>query len=133
MACFWIGILQRLDVNDFKRFESKYGLCIIDKSPQNFVRLLKNCAVKTPNILWNDTKLSSKQLSENYHHIIEYNPHTIGNGYDCSICDPFLILICELFDVDIDHNYNGYLMKYRCLNSFKLIKFKSNTGHFEVA
>ena len=78
-------------------------------------------------------KLSKKQLQENYHHIIEFNPNTINSGYDCSICDPFLFLVSHLFQVDINHDYNGHLMRYRVPNSFKLLNFRSNTGHFQTA
>ena len=84
-------------------------------------------------ITWNGETLTKKQLQENYDHIIDFNPNTIGNGYDCSVCDPFLLLVCYLFNVNIDHNYNGYLMKYRANNNARILRFSSNTGHFQVA
>ena len=137
MTCFWDAILQRLTQKDFNNFEKRNGVCISKHSSNsNFVRLLKNFAEKTPDILWNGDKLREKELEENYTHIIEFNPNTINNGYDCSISDPFLFLVCHLFRVNIDHNYNGNLMKYRLENNNenpRLLRFSSNTGHFQVA
>tara|TARA_B100000073_G_scaffold84470_1_gene65211 strand:- start:1476 stop:1859 length:384 start_codon:yes stop_codon:yes gene_type:complete len=127
MTCFWDAILQKLTRNDFNNF----GLSHMDNS--NFVRFLKNHAEKTPDVTWNDERLSDKQLQENYKHIIDFNPNSIRNGYDCSVCDPFLFLVCFLFNVDIDHNYNGHIMRYRVKNSNRCLRFSSNTGHFQCA
>ncbi len=133
MTCFWDSILQKLNQDDFNRFEKIHGICVNSNTTNhNFVRLLKNFAEKTPDVAWNGSKLRAQELDENYTHIIEFNPNTINNGYDCSISDPFLFLICHLFRVNIDHNYNGHLMKYRIDDTTKILRFRSNTGHFQV-
>ena len=87
----------------------------------------------TNDILWNDTEILKSQLKENFDAVNELDSNNIFNGYDCSIFDPFLFLICQLLNISIYHNYNGYLMVYRhkTHNRYTL-KFKSNIGHFQV-
>ena len=114
MTCFWDALRNKLNIT-------------IDNT--TFVEHLKNNNTKV-NILWNGDKLSTKQIEENYEHITNFNQNSIFNGYDCSICDPFIILICNLYNVNINHNYNGYTMEYLKNSDFKILHFRSNTGHF---
>ena len=41
--------------------------------------------------------------------VTRINVKSIRNGYLCSTCDPFLCLVCQLFKLNICHNYNGYI------------------------
>lgn len=128
MTCFWDGILKKLNNEDFQRtFEC-------DK-PNNIklVKLLKESNDKlnfNRNITWNKEKLTDKQWKENYDHIRNYQPKTIYNGYMCSSCEPFLILICLLFKVNINHNYCGNIMRYEIKDPIRTLNFKSNNHHF---
>ena len=118
MTCFWDGLRKGLQ---------------LDISNNDFINYLKqsNKLEEKSNILWNDIEFSKKQLQENYQHISDYDINTIYNGYDCSICDPFIILICDLYKVNINHNFNGYIMKYTHSNeTYKTIHFHSDKGHF---
>ena len=107
MTCFWDALRSRLHLN---------------KSNQEFIQHLKNNN-KTVSVLWNGEILSKKQQEENIEHIRDFNENSINNGYDCSICDPFLILVCELYNVNINHSYNGYNMKYTKDNSQRTLNF----------
>ena len=131
MTCFWNGILTSLDnatINSF--LHRPYN----DPKPRakEFVQLLKRHNTQTNNVLWNDTILSQRELEENFTHIKNYNENSIYQGYDCSTCDPFLLLIAQLFSVNIQHNYNGYTVHYKVKNNkgIRLLKYKSNRGHF---
>jgi hypothetical protein len=115
MTCFWDALRDKLNIK---------------KNNKEFISHLKGCNKKDNSILWNDVKLTQKQLEENFEHIRDFNEKNINNGYDCSICDPFLILICEIYNVNILHNYNGYKMKYTKEGGNKTLNFNSNTGHF---
>ena len=57
----------------------------------------------------------------------------MSQGYDCSICDPFLILICELFIININHIYLGnkidYTNKKNVFNNNYTITIQSDKGH----
>ena len=52
--------------------------------------------------------------------IKDFNENNINQGYDCSSCDPFMILLCELFKININYDYNGNNIQYMIDNSRKL-------------
>ena len=56
----------------------------------------------------NGKKLSVIEMKENYNAIKNYNINKINNGHLCSTCDYFLLLISEIFEVNINHNYIKY-------------------------
>ena len=122
MTCFWDALRAKLDIK--KKMNNT-----------QFIDYLKESNKKKTSVLWNNSKLSKKQFEENYEHIKDFDKNMIHNGYDCSICDPFLILICDIYNVNIIHNYNGHKMTYNKyedtgINNYKTLSFKSNTGHF---
>ena len=106
MTCFWDGLTQSLLRNQIIPNTSDI------RNSRKFVNYLKEHNTKTINVKWNNEILTTKQLQENYDHIDELDSNKIGQGYLCSTCDPFLFLVSELFQVDIDHNYCGHIMKY---------------------
>ena len=99
---------------------------------KNFVKILKSNLRKTKDIIWNGETLTNKQLEENYEHIKDFNVDSIYGGYLCSTCEPFLFLVCELFKMNINHNYCGQLMSYKVTNPIRTLNFKSNSGHFSA-
>lgn len=127
MTCFWDGILHNLKEDDFQKVFQM-------NKPNNkdFVKLLKNNNKKTKNTKWNGEKLSEKQLEENFIHIKDFNENSINNGYLCSICDPFLILVSEIFILNINHNFCGNIMKYTTNQASRTLIFKSNKSHFSA-
>jgi len=116
MTCFWDALRSKLNIKD---------------SNEIFIINLKSKNNKNKNILWNNTSLSDKQLEENYMHVREFDEKKINNGYDCSICDPFLILISTIYNVSINHNFNGVIINYKNnAESEKILNFQSNNNHF---
>lgn len=124
MTCFWDSILKTLNNRDFLLFKTP------KMQNQRFVEFLKHFNIRTHEIRWNGELLTKKQLDENFEHIKEFDPNTIRNGYDCSIFDPFLFLVCKLFKVSIEHDYLGNIMKYQHPDPNKILHFASNRGHF---
>jgi len=129
MTCFWDSILSVLNNDDFRIISPSTK----KMSNKIFVIFLKNNNTKTVDIIWNNEKLTKQQMEENFEHVKDFDQNSIKNGYLCSTCDPFLLLVSYLFKVNIDHNYRGYLMQYRVTNARKTLKFSSNSGHFSVA
>ena len=68
--------------------------------------------------------MASMELNEIHEHIKNYDVNTVNNGYLCSCCDPFLILICEIFNINITNNYNGVKIYYRNIMNKKSSNIK---------
>lgn len=128
MSCFWDSISNSI-INEDKY---KYFYININEllKPQNIVTILKNINNKTTNVLWNNQSLTQQNYQENIEHIKDYKVDTIYNGYLCSSCDPFLCLLCEYLNVNIEHKYNGTLIHYTNTKSTRYtIKISSDRGH----
>ena len=116
MSCFWDTLLQKLNSNKFN-------------SNKDLILFLKNNNCKKKNVLWNNTDLLDLQYIENFNHIKDFNEDLINNGYDCSSCDPFLLLICELFELEIINHFNNTIINYKHKNYKKNIKINNDKGH----
>lgn len=128
MTCFWDGILHNLTNEDFQRVFK-----VNKPANKGLVVLLKeNNSKETKSIKWNGTLFRDQQINENFEHIKDFNVKSISNGYMCSVCDPFLILVCKLFNVNINHNYCGHMMKYEVTNPIRTLNFSSDRGHFRA-
>ena len=129
MSCFWDSIRNEITIEDF----NNYLNCKNKPNAKNFADLLKNNNKKTINIHWNNIILTEKQLDENYEAVNCYNINTVNEGYFTSTFEPFLFLVAELFEVTIEHCYNGYNQVYENKKKSRFImRFGSNTGHFYV-
>lgn len=128
MTCFWNGILAALDVQSIN---NTFGTKSKTKpNPRQFAQQLKNKNTKTTYVKWNGKPLTDKELEENFEAIKCYNISTIGRGYDCSCCDPFLLLVSQLFKVNISHRFNNANIRYTFKDTKKTLNFASNRGHF---
>lgn len=126
MTCFWDGILKSLKKDDMDYVGYKKS-----KTPKDFILFLKKNKKKMNNVLWQNNILRDQELKEHLVWIDEYNIKTITNGHLTSVCDPFLLLICELFCVNIKHHYNKNTIIYNNKQkSRKTLIFSSNNGHF---
>lgn len=126
MTCFWDGIIKACH----RAIHTPH-----DISPSEFATFMQHKNRLTSSILWNGSYLTTKQLKENMEAVHCYGIKNINNGYDCSTCDPFLLLICEVCLVHINHTYCGKLITYRHRKQHKQIPclhFKSNSHHFYI-
>ena len=126
MTCFWDGIMHSLDNSD----KDRLGLAN-KNSIYSLIECLQKRNIKTKNVYWQGMKLTDMQLKENMEHIRLYNRSSAPGGYLCSTCDPFLILLCELLEKNINHFYLGNKIMYENRNNSKqTYNYKCNTGHF---
>jgi len=128
MTCFWDAILSKLPRNVIHKY---LDVC---NGHKQFIDLLKERAksVNITDVTWNDTQLSTKEVAEYIEWISQYDTSGINAGHDTSVCDPFLVLICHIFMYDIDHDYNGTLIRYRNTNNRdaqRCLFFASDRGH----
>ena len=124
MTCFWDGLMKGLEKNDFEKLHFKKTNRI------DLINLLKQKNTETTNVLWNDKKIHKKELEENYIAVKNYDTNNIGNGHLCSTGDYMLLLICEIFNVNIYHKYLQNTMKYEKSNNKINLHFQSDKGHF---
>ena len=124
MTCFWNGIINSLAYNDLEILDIK------SKNIYNLIDSLKNKNCEYTGVKWQNNVINRHQINENIEHIKCYDKNTAGQGYLCSTCDPFLILLSYLLKIDIIHNYCGNIIKYTNNNSSKCFYYKSNSGHF---
>jgi len=97
---------------------------------KGFIESLKKKSKPIDSVSWQGSKLKKQEREEHSEAIKVYNTKNIGNGHLTSTCDSFLLLLCELFTLNITHNYCGKIIQYTCENPRKTLKFNSNKGHF---
>jgi hypothetical protein len=126
MTCVWDSIIQSL-THEERNF-------IFENRPHNANSLaiwMKINNRPTENVLWNKAKLHENQIKEGVKWIDEINPNNVGNGYDCSVCDPLLLLLAELLKIKIEHVYMGNVMFYEhktCIR--RTVTYTNDRGHF---
>jgi len=128
MTCFWNAIVSHLNTEDFKLLGINSGR----RPPLPvFINQLKERNKLVENTSWQGKSLRNQELKEHFEAIKCYNVNGINNGHLTSICDSFLLLLCELLVVNIDHRYLNTMIKYKTKRQpRKTLRFNSNRGHF---
>ncbi len=124
MTCFWDGLMNGLQDNDFKPFNEK------KTNRNNLIKLLKKHNKETLDILWNGIKIHDKELKENFIAVRDYDESKINNGHLCSTGDYMLALICSIFNINIYHQYLQKTMKYEKPTNTINLYVRSDKGHF---
>lgn len=123
MTCFWDSITSSL-------FDEDYKILGVNRNRERLVLKLieKNKLVTT---IWQGNELSQKEKQEHFEAIKSYNFRGIYNGHLTSVCDSFLLLICDLLQVNIQHRFLNVNILYKCQGTArKTLRFRSNGGHF---
>lgn len=115
MTCVWDALIRALKLNI---------------QPRDFVLCLKQNNIKTVGIKCNKMELTEKQMEENILRINEINENNLHQGYDCSTCEPILLLVCKLYNINIEHIFNNVTIIYENAEAKNTLKFQSNNGHF---
>jgi len=125
MTCFWDGVIASLDQNDFAFIGE------IKSNVVEFIKMLKRRSIKMENVMWQNKIIKGQELDEHLVAITEYNIQGIRSGHLTSVCDSFLLLVSELFCVDIHHRYmNTNIIYKNRKNSRKQLTFSSTGRHF---
>ena len=126
MACFWNGLIKMLLKEELisRKIDAEHLLSIVKYfNDQNMQRRRHTVEI-------NGKCPTKKQMMENYHRIMYIN--SVNDGYDCSSFDPVLIIICEIYRVNIEHDFVGNVVTYFRKKNKKTIKVFSNKEHFYV-
>lgn len=125
MSCFWKSILKNLDINDFKKLKIYHK-----PKCKDFIVFLKNNIIKITNVKWNGESLSEQFINDAMQHVKNFDVKQINKGYECSSCDPVLILISELFTINVSHTFNNHtIINYTNENAMKTIYLFDNGKH----
>ncbi len=123
MTCFWDGLLKKLKPVDFVIFFNKKYKPKCDE----FVMLIKSNNIKTSDVKCDGQILTDQDMENNIARINRIKK--IVNGYDCSSCDPVLLLVSQLFIINIVHNFNGANIEYMNENATRTIHLRSDNDH----
>ena len=124
MTCFWDGIMKGLKDEDFQMLgETKTNRL-------DLIKILKKYNRETKNVLWNKKTIQPVELKENKIAVQNYNEKGIRNGHLCSTGDYMLLLVCDLFDINIEHKFLNTIIQYEKPNNSKKIWVQSDKRHF---
>lgn len=133
MTCFWQGIYTSLSDDDFKFIGE-----IKPNNLQDMILIFKRNfdLFDTDYIFYRGYEgkveaLQKQFMGECKKSILDYDMNNMHFGYYCSTCDPFLILVCMLFKVEIKHKYMGVGIKYIPRTIRKTVSFYSDSAHFQ--
>lgn len=117
MTCFWDGIMTYIKPK---------------KNIPAFISYLKKKNTTSVDVMWNGESLKKykKLRKENFNYIKNFDSSSIGNGHLTSSCDPFLILIAYIFNVNIEFRVKGVLTTFKVRNPRKTLRFRCDNGHF---
>ena len=73
---------------------------------------MKSKNKRIDNVTWQKSYLSSNEKNEHNTAIQVYNIGGIKNGHLTSVCDSFLLLLCEVFCISITHNFMNTSIQY---------------------
>ena len=125
MSCFFDSITASLNIDELRFLNCKrYSLDVIIK--------LKSLNRLTPNVTWQNAMLTNQLQKENYEHIQNYKEDTFRNGYYTSSCDPFLLLLSELFRWNIIFYYCNNIINIKHNNPLRTVKFRASSSHFSI-
>ena len=97
--------------------------------PVALFKWLKSKNRKPVQVTWNGEKLTKQQMEENVQAISNMKLEDATSGYYTSCFEPMFFLLCEIFKINIDHNFNGVNIKY-CHKTSKITKcFSSSSSH----
>ena len=128
MTCYWDSIRDSLTLND-------YNILGFNQKPnmEQFINTIKSKNILVQNVLWQGNEFRNQEIVEHFEAIKNYNISEIKNGHLTSVCDSFLLLLCELLEISIEHEYLNNVIYYKNKkHSRKTLYFKSNKGHFEI-
>ena len=124
MTCVWDALAKKIPFDTKKNKKKNIS---IDK----LFHTLKENNKLTTDILCNNQELTQKQLQEGFERINSLKFSKINNGYDCSTCDPLLMLVAQNYNISIIHHFMDVKIVYKNKNfPNKVIYFSSSYNHF---
>lgn len=122
-TCFWDSLIHQLRT---------HRLVPSTMNPHEFLALLQTRNTKSVNVFWQEAQPSEQQMMENLVWVDEYNVDQINDSHLGGACDPFLLLVCELYHVTISDMVLNHRVMYvhRDANEYTpILKLNTSQGH----
>lgn len=119
MTCVWKALITGL--HRARKIENV--------SPLAFVQKLQRLNTQASDVQINGKTLQKQEIEENLRHISQFDVQSIRNGYLCSAWDPFLILVCHVYKVDIRHMFHNTLVRFHVPKATHIIHLSSSRTH----
>lgn len=116
MTCFWDSVIRGLHWSSAQK----------DNAPATFILFLKEQNHETDLVIVNHQSLKKQEKKENYEAIKNLK---LEDGYLCSISDPVLCLLSEIFKINIRHDLNGYTTLYQYPHAIQMLHLSSSSSH----
>jgi len=134
MTCFWDSLYSALKTEDFQAA----GIPKKPRTTRDLLDVLVSRNRICDHVTVNCTFPTESQKNELYDWIREYDRSKISDGHWTGCCDPFLVLVCEVFRVAVRHFYKGALpgfdfdtvTVYSHTNFRRVVEFGANASHF---
>ena len=126
MSCFWDGIAQSLTPDELARTGS--APTAVKSWLQRNNKLPRRCR-------WQGETIREQDLRDMQTWVAN-DTTPVYAGHDTSTMDPYLCLLCDLLGVNVEHNYNGAVIRYKFAQpdghapTARTLRFKSDRGHF---
>ena len=127
MTCFWTGILQNLNKEDYQLI----GIKPI-KDVKIFINQLKNLAKDNEfNITWQNQDISENEIKYLRLHIKDYDINKIKEGHLTSSFDPFLCLLADVLKVKIEFQFVKSKIIFQSKDKVRrVLRFRGSRSHF---
>ena len=126
MTCVWDALRTKIRSDDLRTI-----LGLHSPTPRDLVMALKSRNIATVGVRWQGKLITTTEMTENMKAIEYHDVNSISDGYDMSVCDPYLLLVCFLFKIRITHEYLSTRIVYDPPASPRYeLQFANNQGHF---
>jgi hypothetical protein len=114
---------------------ARHKLIRANAPPSELLKFLQNNNVPTTTVTWQAVALAPSLLKQNQERVATCTE--MGAGYNWSCCDPFLLLVCELWKINIDVELTGAYAWCRAYEEYRHpdasigVRFRASMGHFQ--
>ena len=120
MTCVWDSLVAGLR-----------GLPDAPASPAQLLLAVQTNNAPPRNVTRNNTPFTERQCAEVFDAISVTK--ISASGYDCAACDPLLAAVCQLYTVNINHNFGGACMRYAVPQPRRTFALTSSTSHMSLS
>lgn len=120
MTCFWdsviAGLTQAVPMFSFP-------------TPRALVARLKDLNTLPVDVTIDGVGLDDMEQRENVEAITCLDPESLSEGYLCSTADPVLVLVCQVFRINVTHDLAGCTTAYWHPAATRVIHLRSSRSH----